>query len=185
MGTTVTASKDVDPSFKLPKLLDHPEYAACVGRITELKAKLADANSEYANYAGEPRGVDAETHDDADVEEAVSASEKLIEAHLKARKKAQIRRDAVARALDAEESRVPELRRQAEELVGRSAADQHSAIEEEVLTMRARLGPLFRKANAIRQALIAEINQQTEGYVSFTQGERFVRPIPHLSGGGY
>ncbi len=182
MGT-VTASKDVDPSFKLPKLLDHPEYAACVGRITELKAKLADANSEYANYAGEPRGVDAETHDDADIEEAVCASEKLIEAHLKARSKTDTRRKALARTLDAEEARVPELRRQAEELVGRSAADQHSAIEEEILTMRARLGPLFRKANAIRMALISTINEQSPGYISFTQGERFVRPIPHISGG--
>jgi hypothetical protein len=183
MGTVKAIPKD-QVDLTLPALEDHAEYASCANRVIELRKKLAEAETEVSNFAGQPSKAEADSFAEDDIDVAVAKSEEIIESHARAKRKAETRRDAVRRALDAEESRVAELHRLSVEQVGRAASEKHARIEAEVLLLRERLSTLYCQATKIRQVLIAEINRpDVPGYLTFSPGERFVRAIAAPSGG--
>jgi len=166
------------PVVNLPTLKDHPEYVACVANLEKLNADLAQARREEQHHAGIVR-PEADSHASDDVDKAV---ERFFKDEQKAREasvRAGIRAAAIERAIKREQSKLPELFRQAVELVGRAASEQHSAVVANLLEHRRQVAELWALQHAICTQLRAEINDpRSPGYLGHDDGQRFAWPPP-------
>jgi len=172
--------------IKLAVLEDFKPYAALLKRLAELNTQLADAQGRVHEFSHSPARLGSEDATEAALDKAVVAIERNIEDHRKGRAKAELRCEALLRALALEELKIPELRRQADEFVGRAAAEQHAAIIDEILSNRARLAVLMRTDNKLIETMRYQLNRNTDapGYLSFDAGERFCPALSPPSAGG-
>jgi hypothetical protein len=172
------------PVVVLPALTDHAEYASVCANLEKLKADLVQAKNE-ANSAGVARhGSDSHAPDDVD--KAVKRFLKDEQDVREARTRAEIRVAALERAIRREESKIPELHRQAVETVGRSAAEQYSPIVDRLYALRRELDEQWALREAISRRLTAIISDPyAPGYQAYDCGERFGvwgPPLLHIFG---
>ena len=160
----------------IPLITDHRGYSGCLERVAELEQKLAAAKNELTALGNGPR-AGAESHDDEDIEKGVALHLRELEAHQKASVKAQLRIAALERALRIEKEKIPELRFQAEEMVGRAAAAQYEKTVERLMDMRTEMDQELKVENAIRIKLRQQLSSALPGGDGSDWGERYVRGI--------
>jgi hypothetical protein len=77
------------------------------------------------------------------------------------------------RAVSQERAKVPALRKQAEDFVGKAASQLHKKAVEELFQLRDQLSEKLTEANAIRQAVRFQINRQLPGFIAWQWEERY------------
>lgn len=166
------------PVVTLPSLKDHTEYAACVANLEKLNADLAQAKREEQHHSGAVR-PGADSHASDDVDKAVDRFFKDEQRAREASVRAGIRAEAIERAIKREKARLPELFRQAVEMVGRAASEQHSEVVTRLFEHRRQVADLWALQLAICTKLRSEINNpRAPGYLGHDDGQRFAWPPP-------
>jgi hypothetical protein len=161
---------------KIPSLEDHAAYKTCLDRLTDLEQRLQEARSELTGVGDGPR---ASVEQDGDLDDAVASHLKATEAHQKLRIRAELKVRVLERALRIENEKVPELRAQAEDMVGHAGAAHHQKSVETLLQLKQQMSDALTLENAIRCKVRNELNKQTAGYTRFQYEERYCwgRPL--------
>jgi hypothetical protein len=163
------------PIVSLPALTDHAEYAAVCANLEKLNADLVQARIEASSAGTVRHGADSHAPDDVD--KAVKRFLKEEQDAKESKTRGEIRVAALQRAIAREESKLPELHRQAVEMVGRAASEQHSAAVSELFEHRQKVEELWALQHAIATKLRSVINDPAaKGYLSFDHAERWAWP---------
>jgi hypothetical protein len=161
------------PVVVLPTLKDHLEYAVCVANLERLNADLAQAKREAQHHSGIVRHG-SDSHASEDVDKALKRFLKDEQEQKESRTRAEIRVAAIERAIQREERKIPELYRQAKDMVGHAAAAQFRPVVDKLFALRREIDEQWALRTAISQQLELILNDRTApGYDSYDCGERF------------
>lgn len=155
---------------QIPALESHPAYKGCVERISELEQRLEEARNEAASLGDGPL---PSVEPDGDLDDAVAKHLKATEAYEKQRIRAALKTSSIERQLRIEREKIPELRAQAEDMVGRRGAELHQKAVEDLYRLKREMSDAMTSAQAIRHKVRYEINKQTIGYRGAQFEERY------------
>jgi hypothetical protein len=147
---------------RIPKLLDYVPFSQCLARIADLEGKLAAARTELKTLRYSRKGIDARH---------------------RARTESVLNVRQLEQLLATEHLRIPELRREAEELVVSAACKARDEVTQRVLRMRGHMSRALQADIVIRAVLRDELSSTLPGSHGIDLGERFVRPLAKVTSG--